>query len=343
MRTKTVIAVDAMGGDEAPDAPTEGAVLAVREGCSIALVGHEDQLRGLVAKHRLSADEAARLQIVHAEETVAMDDPPITPIRKKRKSSIRIAAQLVRDGDAQAVVSAGNTGAAMIAAKMVIGTLDGVDRPALAATLPNRVGRTVLLDVGANIDSKPEHLRQFAVMGSLFAQEVVGVDRPRVGLLSIGEEESKGTEITREVFQVLEDEGLNFVGNVEGSDVFAGTADVIVCDGFVGNAVLKSAESMADMVMNMLREEIGRSWVSRLGGWLARPAFVGFRRRTNYDEYGGAPLLGIKGGCFIAHGRSNPKAMKNAILRAAEYCDAEVGLKIRGRLAELHSQEAAIV
>ena len=332
-----------MGGDDAPRDPVAGAVLAAQDGLSIALVGHQIQVEAELARQRVGDDERSRIRVVHAEEAVAMDDPPITPIRKKRKSSIRIAAQLVRDGEADALVSAGNTGAAMIAAKMVMGTLDGVDRPALAATLPNLTGRTVLLDVGANIGTKPEHLRQFAVMGSLFAEEVGGVERPRVGLLSIGEEETKGTDITRQVFQALEGEGLNFVGNVEGSDIFKGTADVVVCDGFVGNALLKSAETMADMVMSMLKEEIGRSFRSRVGGLLAKPAFVGFRRRTAYDEYGGAPLLGVKGGCFIAHGRANAKAMKSAILRASEYCEAEVGPKIRGRLAQLHSEEAAIV
>ncbi|MEM1245177.1 MAG: phosphate acyltransferase PlsX [Acidobacteriota bacterium] len=342
MRAKPVIAVDAMGGDDAPGHPVEGAVMAVRAGCEVRLVGHEDQLREELHRHRLAGDDAQRVVVVHAEEAVAMDDPPITPIRKKRKSSIRIAAQLVRDGEADALVSAGNTGAAMIAAKMVMGTVEGVDRPALAAALPNPKGHTVLLDVGANIDSKPEHLLQFAVMGSLFAQEVVKTSSPRVGLLSIGEEDSKGTELTREVFQALETSGLNFVGNVEGSDVFKGTADVIVCDGFVGNVVLKSAESLADMVMTLLKEELGRGFRARIGGLLARPAFVDFRRRTAYDEYGGAPLLGVKGGCFIAHGRATPKAMMSAILRATEYSEANVSSKISERLAERQSQEAAL-
>lgn len=342
MRTNPVIAVDAMGGDQAPRFPVEGAVMAVRSGCRVHLVGREDLVREELQRHRLTGDEADRIVVVHAEEAVTMDDPPITPIRKKRKSSIRIAAQLVRDGEAEALVSAGNTGAAMIAAKMVMGTVEGVDRPALAAALPNPQGHTVLLDVGANIDSKPEHLLQFAVMGSLFAQDVVKTESPRVGLLSIGEEDSKGTDLTREVFQALETSGLNFVGNVEGGDIFKGTADVVVCDGFVGNVVLKSAESLADMVMALLKEELARGLRARIGGLLARPAFVDFRRRTAYDEYGGAPLLGVKGGCFIAHGRANPKAMMSAILRATEYSQADVSTKISQRLAARQSREAAL-
>jgi glycerol-3-phosphate acyltransferase PlsX len=270
---------------------------------------------------------------------VGMDEPAITPIRRKRRSSIRICAELVKDGRAQAMVTAGNTGAALVAAKMVIGTVAGVDRPALAAVLPNPGGRTVLLDVGANVNSKPVHLREFAVMGHFYAQEVLGTPRPRIGVLSIGEEEGKGTDFTREVSRVLKTTGLNFVGNVEGSDVFNGRADVIVCDGFVGNAVLKSAESLAEFLLKMLKEEVAASARGKLGYTLAKPVFDRFRQRVDYAEYGAGPLLGLNGGCFVGHGRSNARAIQSAIRRAVEFSNAQLDRKIRDKIAELHSQE----
>ena len=331
------IAVDAMGGDFAPQAVVEGAFRAATEDkASILLVGDRERLEKELARH---GDAGSRIEIVHAEEVVGMDEPAITPIRKKRRSSIRVCAELVRERRAAAMVSAGNTGAVMIAAKMVIGTIPGVDRPALAAVFPNRRGRTVVLDVGANVDTKPEHLRQFAVMGHFYAQEVIGTRSPRIGLLSIGEEDAKGTDLTREVFRVLKETGLNFLGNVEGSDLFNGNADVIVCDGFVGNVVLKAAESLGDLISQMLREEIVHGVRSRVGYLLVRPAFAAFRRRIDYSEYGAAPLLGVDGGCFIGHGRSNPKAIRSAIRRAVEFCDADLHSKIRQKVAELHHEE----
>ena len=334
------VAVDAMGGDDAPRFPVEGAVQAAEEGVAVLLVGDEEILDRELHRLQVPADVARRLEVVHADEVVEMDEPPITPIRKKRRSSIRIAAEAVRSGDAQAMVSAGNTGAAMIAAKMVIGSAAEVDRPALAATLPNPRGWTVLLDVGANVDSKPEQLRQFAVMGDLYAQQILNLERPRVGLLSIGEEQSKGNDFTKEAFGYLKSSKLNFIGNVEGSDLFRGTVDVIACDGFVGNVLLKSAEALAEMVLLMIREEIEKSPLTRLGGGLTKPALLRFRKRTAYDEFGGAPLLGLKAGCFIAHGRSNAKAIKNAILRAVEFCDARTAERISERLTELHASDS---
>jgi glycerol-3-phosphate acyltransferase PlsX len=335
------IAVDAMGGDFAPQCAVEGAVRAVVEDdAEVLLVGDrallEIELLRLVAPRR-------HIEIVHAEEVVGMDEPAITPIRKKRRSSIRICAELVKEGRAQALVSAGNTGAAMIAAKMVIGTVAGVDRPALAAVLPNARGRTVLLDVGANVDSKALHFREFAVMGHFYAQEVIGTPSPRIGLMSIGEEEGKGNDLTREVYKVLKNTGLNFVGNVEGRDVFNGAVDVIVCDGFVGNVVLKSAEALAEMIGTMIREEIGRSSRTKAGYLLAKPAFDAFRRRTDYSEFGAAPLLGLNGGCFIAHGRSNARAFQSAIRRAIEFTASHLDQKIRDKIAELHSQEERLL
>lgn len=335
------IAVDAMGGDFAPQAAVEGALRAARDdGSPILLVGDRARVEAELRKHG-GADR--RIEVVHAEEVVGMDEPAITPIRKKRRSSLRLCAELVQEGRAHAMVSAGNTGAAMIAAKMVIGTVSGVDRPALAAVLPNARGRTVVLDVGANVASKPIHLREFAVMGHFYAQEVIGTPSPRIGLMSIGEEEGKGTDLTREVFKVLQTTGLNFVGNVEGGDVFNGSVDVIVCDGFVGNVLLKSAEALAELMLRMLRDEIAASPRGKLGYTLAKPAFDRFRERTDYSEYGAAPLLGLNGGCFIGHGRSNARAIQNAIRRAVEFSNARLDSKIRDKIAELHSQEERLL
>jgi glycerol-3-phosphate acyltransferase PlsX len=338
------IAVDAMGGDFAPRSAVEGAVRAAAEdGASILLVGDAARVEPELARLARRRGQGGQIELVHADEVVGMDEPAITPIRKKRRSSIRICAELVRDGRAQSLVTAGNTGAAMIAAKMVIGSIRGVDRPALAAVMPTRSGRVVLLDVGANVDVKPSHLREFAVMGHFYAQEVLGTQAPRVGLLSIGEEESKGTDLTREVFKVLKRTGLNFVGNVEGRDVFNGSVDVIVCDGFVGNVVLKSAESLAELIAAMLREELGRGLRSKLGYALAKPAFDRFRERTHYSQFGAAPLLGVDGGCFIGHGRSNAVAIQNAIRRAVEFSAAAVHKKIGDKVAELHDQEQRLL
>jgi phosphate acyltransferase len=338
---KITIAVDAMGGDHAPRAVVEGCRAAtVQDGVRTLLVGDRETL-----ERELEAlgGHPAGLELVHAPEVVGMDESAITPIRRKRGSSITVAAELVRDGRASAMVSAGNTGAVMIAAKMIIGTIPGVDRPALAVVLPNRKSSTVLLDVGANVECKLEHLREFAVMGSFYAQEVVGTPSPRVGLLSIGEEASKGTDFTRQVFKLLESSGLNFVGNVEGRDVFDGTADVVVCDGFVGNVVLKAAESIAGVLVGMLREEIEKGWWTRLGAALAMPAFRRLRQRTDYREYGAAPLLGIAGGCFIGHGRSNARAVQNAIRRAVESSAAGLAERLAERVALLHAEEERLL
>jgi glycerol-3-phosphate acyltransferase PlsX len=337
------IAVDAMGGDHAPQCAVEGAVRAASEdGTSILLIGDRVRVEAELARHPEAARLDGRISVIHAEEVVGMDEPAITPIRKKKRSSIRICAEAVKDRRAEAMVTAGNTGAAMIAAKMVIGTVPGVDRPALAAVLPNAKGRhTVVLDVGANVDSRPEHLREFAVMGHFYAQEVIRTPSPRIGLMSIGEEEGKGTDLTREVFKALKATGLNFIGNVEGRDVFNGSVDVIVCDGFVGNVLLKTAESLVELMGSMLREELSRSPRTKLGYLLARPAFDRFRQRVDYSEYGAAPLLGINGGCFIGHGRSNGRAIQSAIRRAVEFANSQLDTKIGEKLAELHTPETA--
>jgi glycerol-3-phosphate acyltransferase PlsX len=336
-----IIAVDAMGGDHAPRAAVEGAVCAARGGdVGVLLVGDR---RSVERELAVIGQVPSAVEVVHAEQVVTMEDPATAPIRQKRRSSLRVCADLVAAGRAQAMVTAGSTGAAMIAAKMVIGTIPGVDRPALAAVVPNDGGRTVLLDVGANVHTKPSQLREFAVMGHFYAQEVLGRPAPRIGLLSIGEEEGKGTDLTREVFKVLKTTGLNFVGNVEGRDVFNGTTDVVVCDGFVGNVLLKGAEALALLLGRMLREELANDARTRLGYLMAKPAFDALRRRTDYREYGAAPLLGVNAGCFIGHGRSNARAVESSIRRAVEFTTADLAAKIRDKVAVLHSQEERLL
>ncbi len=330
------IAVDAMGGDHAPHAAVEGACQAAAEGADVVLVGDRARLEPLLS------GSGVEVEIEHADEVVEMGDSPLA-VRQNRRSSIRVAARLVKEGRAQAVVSAGNTGAAMIAAKTVIGTIPGVDRPALAAVLPSRGGQTVVLDVGANVSARPAHLRQFAVMGHFYAQDVLGTADPRVGLMSVGEEEGKGTELSREAFKVLQRTGLNFAGNVEGGDVFKGAIDVVVCDGFVGNVMLKSGESLAGYLESLIKDALKSSWRSRLGYLLARPAFEEYRRRTHWSEYGAVPLLGVDAGFLIGHGRSNARAIHNAVRRAVEFCAADLHLKIRDKVAELHSQEERLL
>ena len=329
------IALDAMGGDHAPHEIVKGALIAAREyPVHIILVGREDAIRA-----ELGGTMPANVEIVHAEEVVEMDDTALAPIRKKRNSSIRICANLVRDGRAYAMVSAGHTGAAMTSAYMVLGTIAGVGRPALAAIVPSSKGHTVLLDVGANVDTKPAQLREFAVMGHFYAQMIFGIEHPRVGLLSIGEEEGKGNELTKETFRVLKETGLNFMGNAEGRDIYNGNADVVVCDGFIGNVVLKASESLGEFVSNTLRAAVTRTPIRKLGALLVRHAFADLKKRMDYSEYGGAPLLGVKGGCIVCHGRSNAKAIKNAIRVAREFATNHIDVKIQERVADLHKRE----
>lgn len=332
------IAVDGMGGDGAPRIAVEGAVRAAREDSTpILLVGREPELRRELS--RLGGAPPG-LDLIHAEDVVGMDESAVTPLRRKRNSSLTVCAELVKAGQAQAFVTAGNTGAAMSAAKAVLKTIPGVDRPALAAVLPNPGGKTVLLDVGANASARSHHLLQFAVMGQVFAKAVLGVRSPRVGLLSIGEERGKGNELVRRVYAALEAAGLNFVGNVEGRDLFDGSVDVAVCDGFVGNVALKSAEGAAQMLRGVLREEIAASWRARLGVWLVRPALVGLKRRADPNEYGAAPLLGLEGGCLVAHGSATAAGVRSSIRRAVELVRAEVVEKIRVGVAQVAEGEA---
>jgi phosphate acyltransferase len=325
------IAVDAMGTDAAPLSEVEGAISAAREGLAeILLTGPEDLLKSKLAGRA----RGLPIEVVHASESVTMDDSGAKAFRRKRDSSMQVAARLVRDGKADGMVSAGNTGAVMTSAKLILGALEGVDRPALAAAVPTSKGKAaVLLDVGANVDCKALHLEQFAVMGEVYYRVIFGVDRPRVGLLSIGSEDQKGNDLTREAFGRLKELPLKFVGNVEGRDLYNGRVDVIVCDGFIGNVALKISEGLVEAVASLLRESLSRTLASKVGYVLARRAFRHFKKRMDYSEYGGAPLLGVRGVCLIAHGSSNANAMKNAIRVASEFVQRRVNEKIERELA----------
>jgi phosphate acyltransferase len=328
----TTIAVDAMGGDHAPRAEVEGAILAARElDVRVVLVGIEATVRQELGRHR---QRGLPIEIANASEVITMRDSPSQAFRRKKDSSLHVGARLVRDGKAEAFVSAGNTGAVMTVARFVLGTLPSVDRPALAAAFPNMKEKvSVILDVGANVDSKPEQIEQFAVMGEIYYRTIFGVRKPRVALLSIGEEEMKGNELTREAFNRLKHSSLNFTGNVEGRDVFRGNVDVIVCDGFIGNVALKISEGLVEHIGGMLKKAIKKSLASQIGYALSKRAFDDFRKRTDYSEYGGAPLLGVRGITIIGHGRSNANAIKNAIRVAAELCRSRVNEKIEQELS----------
>jgi phosphate acyltransferase len=264
-----------------------------------------------------------------------MDESPVTAFRRKKDSSIRVAATLVRDGRAAGVVSAGNTGAVMTTVKMICGVLEGVERPALCAVVPNLKGPSVWLDIGANIDCRPEHLVQFAIMGHLYSREVLGVQNPRVGLMSIGEEDSKGNEVTREAFRILKETPLNFIGNVEGRDIFNGKTDVIVCDGFIGNVSLKAVESAAEAILHFMKEEISKSLLAKMGYVLARPAFRNFRKKIDYAEYGGVPLLGVRGAAIICHGGSSVRAIKNAVRVTLDFVRNRVNDRIHEEIVRI--------
>jgi phosphate acyltransferase len=321
------IAVDAMGTDAAPLTEVEGAVQAAREQYAhVLLVGPQEILKRELARR---GGQGLPIEIVHASEAVTMEDAAAKAFRRKRDSSIRVAARLVREGKADGLISAGNTGAVMTTTKIVLGTLAGVDRPALAAVFPtSRRKAAVLLDVGANVDCKPIHLEQFAVMGEIFYRVIFGVARPRVGLLSIGEEEHKGNDLTREAFGRLKQMPVNFVGNVEGRDLYNGRVEVIVCDGFIGNVALKISEGLIEAVSSLLKEALSSTISSKVGYVLSRKAFQDFKKRMDYSEYGGAPLLGVRGVCIICHGGSNANAIKNAVRVAAEFAEGRVNEKI---------------
>jgi glycerol-3-phosphate acyltransferase PlsX len=333
----SVIALDAMGSDRAPRPEIEGAIQAARHyDVRVALVGREEPIRAELARYPASA--GLPLDIVSATEVITMEDKAVQAVRAKRDSSLRVGLRMVREGRAAGFITAGNTGAAMIAAKMVLGAIPGVDRPALAAVFPTAVNTVaILLDVGANVDCKPHNLEQFAVMGEIYFRSMFGTKRPRVGLLSIGEEETKGNELTRDSFQLLKQLPLNFVGNVEGRDLYGGQVDVIVADGFVGNVALKTSEGVANLVRATLKETLKTTITRQVGYLLSRSAFADFKKRLDHTEYGGAPLLGVKGVCFITHGSSNANAIKNAIRVAAEFAERKINDKIEKELAAIRA------
>jgi phosphate acyltransferase len=335
------IALDAMGGDHAPLAILEGARLALdaHDDLFLHLVGDEVRLRPMMGPVGLKGDLLNRCAIVHAPSRVEMDDKATSILKEKKDSSIRMAAQLVREGRADGIVSMGHTGAAMVASKLILGSLAGADRPCLAAILPNMKGNpTILLDVGANLDCRPEHIAQFAIMGSIYAEEVLGIPKPRVGVLSVGEEEGKGSITTKEAAQYLKDLDLNFTGNAEGRDIWNGKFDVIACDGFVGNALLKSAESLAEGLMGALKGVFRENLFTRVGAMFSMPGLKRLAKRLDYAEYGGAPLLGVKGISIIGHGRSNAKAVQSAIHAAVVACQHRVNDHIQESLGRLMSQ-----
>jgi phosphate acyltransferase len=337
------IAVDAMGGDNAPAAEVEGAVRAAKAyAVQIILVGKQDAVR-----RELNQYEDARslpIEIVHASERITMEDSAARSVRNKRDSSIRVASRMVRDGLAQGLVSAGNTGAVMATAKMVQGMVQGVDRPALATVFPTIKGSpAVMLDVGANVDCSPQMLAQFALMGEIYSRVIFTNDNPTVGLLSIGEEEHKGNDLTRSATPLLKTLPIKFIGNVEGRDLYSGKADVVVCDGFIGNVALKVSEGLVEVVRQMLSESLQSTLPRKVGYLLANRAFKDLKKRVDYSEYGGAPLLGVKGVCIICHGRSNANAVKNAIRVAAQVVEARVNQRIETELKRWSSSSKEAV
>jgi len=322
------IVVDAMGGDHAPEATVEGAVLAAREyETEIILTGLSDLIHPIL--DRFDPDHNLPIEVVHADEVVEMHDLPGKVLRSKRKSSMKIGLDKLKDGTALAFVSAGNTGAVLAYSTVILRPLKGVDRPAIAIQLPTLKGNSILLDAGANVDCKVTQLFQFGIMGHVFAEYILGKENPRVGLLSIGEEDGKGNEIVKEVFQMLKASHINFIGNIEGKEVYRGNADVIVCDGFTGNIALKISESLAAMIGTNLKRMFQSNWASKLSYLLLKPQLDEFKKKVDYSETGGAPLLGVNGVVIIAHGSSSPKAIKNAIHRACELCEKNINEHIR--------------
>lgn len=331
------IAVDAMGGDYAPQEIVKGALQAALEyRLAVILVGDEERVRAELAGN----DAGGLVSIVHAPEVIEMREHPAVAVRRKKNSSIVRATQLVKEGEADALVSAGSTGAAMASALLGLGRIKGIDRPAIAGVLPSEKGFTVLLDAGANVDCKPHHLLQFGVMGYIYAKKILGIPDPRVGLLSNGEEETKGNETTLAAFPLLKNAGINFIGNVEGRDIFRGTVDVVVCDGFVGNIVLKTGEGMAGALFKMMKEEIAKSWLAKMGTVMAEPALKGFKKRLDYAEYGGAPLLGVNGVSIICHGSSTARAVKNAVRVAGESVESRLVEAIRDCMESVTTKRA---
>ncbi|HYA31892.1 MAG TPA: phosphate acyltransferase PlsX [Thermodesulfovibrionales bacterium] len=329
------IALDAMGGDFAPAVTIEGAIETVNESedIEIALVGDEPSIKRELSGKRYPP---TRLQVRHASQVVEMNEPALAAIRKKKDSSIRRAIEMVKSREADAVVSAGHSGVAMALALLTFGASEGVHRPAIATVMPTMKGPFVLIDAGANVDCDPENLLQFALMGDAYCRAMFGNPEPRIALLSIGEEDTKGNVLTKEALKLLRKTKIRFMGNIEGKDIFTGNADVVVCDGFIGNIVLKTSEGLAEVIMKMLKREIADVTTGRIGYLLMKPALRNFRKKTDYAEYGGAPLLGINGTCIISHGRSSSKAIRNAIKVASEFSKKKVYEIIADEINSIH-------
>lgn len=322
------IALDAMGGDYAPRNTVEGAAMALREYPKITrlfLTGDAEAVRAELK--RIGCDDP-RIEIIHTTQVVEMSDAAVEAVRKKKDSSVSRAVDLVKSGQADAIVSAGHTGAAVAATTIKLRTLEGIERPGIASYIPTEKNVCVLIDAGANVDAKPLHLLQYAIMGSVLSKHVLGYENPEIGLMSIGGEDVKGSEFTKDVFKLLKASSLNFRGNIEGHDLFEHPVEVVLCDGFTGNVVLKTAEATASAVFRWLKRELTSTPLRMLGAWIARNAFRAIRKRTNYENYGGSPLLGVNGICIIAHGSSTPLAIKNAVRVAVDFIDQQVNPRI---------------
>jgi glycerol-3-phosphate acyltransferase PlsX len=327
------VAVDAMGGDYAPAAVVAGVIEALsKSDVFVYLVGQESKVRQELKKYKF---DPSRIGVVHADEIVEMHESPANAIRKKKNSSMNIGINLLRDGMADAFFSAGNTGGVVCAATLKLGLLESIERPGIAIVMPNRKGVSLIIDAGANIDPKPLHLVQYGVMGSAYFEQILGKTNPTVGLLNVGEEESKGTDFVKETYQLLEQSPVNFIGNVEGKDIFSGQCDVIVCDGFVGNVTLKVAESIAETMSFFLKQELGSSLLGRIAYLLARRCFKNFKKKIDYSEHGGAPLLGVDGVVIIGHGRSSAKAVMNAIFFAKKEVERNVNQNIMEKVKKI--------
>ena len=320
------IVVDAMGSDFAPIVEVEGAIQAVEEyGYEIVLVGDEARVKEELKKHK---DHSDKIKVLHAPERIEMHEPAAISVRRKRHSSIVVGMDMLKKNEADAFVSAGNTGAVVCAATLSLRLLPGIERPGIAIVIPSLAGTTLIIDIGANIDPKPIHLLQYGIMADAYSRYILNVSNPKVGLLNVGEEESKGTDFIKEVHTLLSESKLNFIGNIEGRDIYSGVADIILCDGFVGNVILKVSESVVDTIVKLLKQEIKASAIATFGAALAGNAFNELKKKMDYSEYGGAPLLGVDGRCIICHGSSNPKAIKNAIKVAAEFKTLDVNKHI---------------
>lgn len=328
-----IVAVDGMGGDFAPAAVVEGCVQAVKEGdVNIIITGPEELIKKELDKHQYPKD---RISILHAEEVITTNEPPVMAVRKKKDSSLVKALQLVKEKKAEAVISAGSTGAFMTGSTLIVGRIKGIDRVALAPIMPGKNGAFMVADAGANVDCKPQYLIQFALMGKIYFENILKIKNPTIGLVNIGTEEEKGNELTKETYKLLKTMDFNFIGNVEPRDVSNGDVNVLVCDGFVGNTILKMYEGVALNVFNMLKEEIMKSFTAKIGGVLLKPVFKGLKKKFDYSEYGGSAFLGSKGICIKAHGSSDSKAFKNAIRQAENCYDNKIIDKIKDELEKI--------